>query len=77
MQKSLHSTWGKIQLTTESCRATRWLWRFSDSLQLKIACSGGGAISPLFLLCQPLATMPGFLPSQSKMKQKSPGVKKT
>ena len=54
---SPHSTWGKIQLTTESCRATRWWWRFSGILQLKAACRGHGAISPLFLLCQPPATM--------------------
>ena len=72
---SPHSTWGKIQLTTESCKATRWWWRFSGILQLKAAYSGHGAISPLFLLCQPPATMPGCHSSQIKWNKNHQGLK--
>ena len=71
---SPHSTRGKSQLT-ESCRATRWWWRFSGILQLKTACSGHGAISPLFLLCQPPATMPAFHSSQIKWNKNHQGLK--
>ena len=72
---SPHSTWGKIQLKTESCKATRWWWRFSGILQLKAAYSGHGAISPLFLLCQPQATMPGCHSSQIKWNKNHQGLK--